>query len=119
MMRLMSYYSPAAQFKEQGSLSYYYFLSDLLENFDEKAEHIKARLAETAAKIFTRKNLIVQEVGLKEEKQAVVNHLDAVIGDMPEGEACHTLSFVFRKPELMKASFPRAKCSMWQRVVTL
>ena len=95
MMRLMSYYSPAAQFKEQGSLSYYYFLSDLLENFDEKAEHIKARLAETAAKIFTRKNLIVQEVGLKEEKQAVVNHLDAAIGDMPEGEACHTLSFVF------------------------
>ena len=95
MMRLMSYYSPAAQFKEQGSLSYYYFLSDLLEHFDEKAEHIKVRLAETAAKIFTRKNLIVQEVGLKEEKQAVVNHLDAVIGDMPEGEACHTLSFVF------------------------
>ena len=43
MMRLMSYYSPAAQFKEQGSLSYYYFLSDLLENFDEKAEHIKKR----------------------------------------------------------------------------
>ena len=85
MMRLMSYYSPAAQFKEQGSLSYYYFLSDLLEHFDEKAEHIKARLAETAAKIFTRKNLIVQEVGLKEEKQAVVNHLDAVIGDMPKG----------------------------------
>ena len=64
-----------------------------------KRQNISRKGACTAAKIFTRKNLIVQEVGLKEEKQAVVNHLDAVIGDMPEGEVVNFRHLPSRKPE--------------------
>lgn len=40
MSRLAAYFSKAAAFSEQGSLNYYYFIRNLSENFETKAEQI-------------------------------------------------------------------------------
>ena len=42
--RLNSYYSPAARVNEQDYYSYYEFLKDLTEHFDERAEEVLAKL---------------------------------------------------------------------------
>ena len=42
--RLNSYYSPAARVNEQDYYSYYEFLKDLSEHFDERAEEVLAKL---------------------------------------------------------------------------
>ena len=70
MHRLLSYFSETEKFREMGGLSFYYFLSDLVKRFDADGEKIAARLAEVSAKIFTRKNLLLQTVGDVEEKES-------------------------------------------------
>lgn len=97
MHRLMSYFSNVEKFREAGGLSFYYFLADLVRDFDEKGPSIAAKLAEVSSKIFTKKNLTLQTVGEDEEKAAAAAHISAVTDDMPEGVFCDTLSFDFPK----------------------
>lgn len=95
MHRLLSYFSDVEKFREQGSLSFYYFLSRLVKEFDEKGEEIAARLAQVARKIFTKANLTLQTVGEEEEKTSAGAFLSLVTGDMPAGTPVSALSFVF------------------------
>lgn len=97
MHRLMSYFSDVEKFREAGGLSFYYFLAGLVKDFDEKGPAIAAKLAEVAAKIFTKKNLTLQTVGEDEEKTAAAAHIASVTGEMPEGTFCNTLAFDFPK----------------------
>lgn len=83
-----------------GGLSFYYFLSDLVKRFDADGENIAARLAEVSAKIFTRKNLVLQTVGDVEEKQKAEEFLPVIIGDMPEGSTPVPARFHFPEPSV-------------------
>ena len=100
MHRLLSYFSETEKFREMGGLSFYYFLSDLVKRFDADGEKIAARLAEVSAKIFTRKNLILQTVGDVEEKQKAEEFLPVIIGDMPEGSTSVPARFHFPEPSV-------------------
>ncbi len=86
MNRLLSYFSDVEKFRDVGGLSYYYFLSDLLKDFDKKAPELVARLYRVANKIFTRKNLILQTVGEDEEKTLAAEHIGVIVDGLPEGE---------------------------------
>jgi len=58
--RLTSYYSNQGQFSElTGGLEYYWFVTDLVNNFDKNAEDIIANLQKTANLLFKKKNIQV------------------------------------------------------------
>ena len=100
MHRVLSYFSETERFREAGGLSYYYFLSDLVRNFETNGTAIAARLREVAGKIFTRSNLILQTVGEDEEKTAAAQFLPEMIRDMLKGEPADCLQFHFPDPEI-------------------
>ncbi len=59
MNRLSSYYSNSGQFTElTGGYTYYEFVTDLKNNFDEKYDEIVKNLNDVAHKLFNKKNLI-------------------------------------------------------------
>lgn len=98
MHRLLSYFSDVERFREAGSLSFYYFLADLLKQFDAQGDRIAAKLAEVAGKIFTRANLIMQTVGEDEERQDAATWLPCIIHDMQEGHLVEKRPFHFPEP---------------------
>ncbi len=98
MHRVLSYFSEVEKFREAGSLSFYYFLSDLVKRFDQDGEAIAVRLSNVASKIFTRANLTLQTVGEEEERSKAAELLSRVTEDMPEGERADALSFHFPAP---------------------
>lgn len=57
--RVLSYVSPVANFREIGYLSFYHFVADLDEHFDEKFKEIEANLRYVAERIFTKEGLII------------------------------------------------------------
>lgn len=58
--RLTSYYSNRGMFNElTGGIEYYWFVTDLVNNFDKNAEHIIENLQKAASQLFTKDNLIV------------------------------------------------------------
>lgn len=99
MHRVLSYFSETEKFREAGSLSFYYFLSDLVKRFDRDGEAIAARIAAVAKKIFTRANLTLQTVGGEEEQKQAALCLPYVTDDMPEGVRAETLLFRFPAPQ--------------------
>ena len=95
MLRLSSYFSKAGQFSEQMGMSYYYFLADLVKNYDSHAEEIAARLARIAKTIFTRSSMFFETIGEEEEKTAVRRELSSLLSDMPQGETKESHDFHF------------------------
>ena len=95
MLRLASYFSKAGQFSEQMGMHYYYFLADLVNNYDDHAEEIAARLARIAKTIFTRSSLFLETIGEDEEKAALRRELPSLLDDMPEGEVKEAHDFHF------------------------
>jgi len=62
--RARSYYAPAGVVGEQlGNVGFYRFLVDLLDNFDERAEDLSARLSDVAARLFNDDNCTVSFAG--------------------------------------------------------
>ncbi len=60
LARAQSYYLPAALFNEwTGGLEYYWFLQDVLKNYDEKAAMVVEGLQKTAAYLFDPAKLFV------------------------------------------------------------
>jgi Zn-dependent M16 (insulinase) family peptidase len=56
--RLLSYFSPAANYLELGKLTFYKFICDLEKNLEQKLPEITKNLAQAAALIFTQENLL-------------------------------------------------------------
>ncbi|MDQ0204713.1 insulinase family protein [Pectinatus haikarae] len=57
--RLSSYFSPSGAYNEQGGLTFYSFIKDLADNFDERYDLLQHDLAKLFSSSFTRKNLLV------------------------------------------------------------
>lgn len=57
--RVLSYVSPVSKFREIGYLSFYHFVADLEEHFDEKFAEIQANLHKVAELIFTREGMLI------------------------------------------------------------
>ena len=95
MTRLSSYFSKAGAFAEQLGLSYYYFLSDLVRDFDANSDEIVRRLAEVAKIIFTKSNLFIETIGESGEVSAVKDHLYEIADDLPDGNVYQKHTFDF------------------------
>ena len=59
MLRAMSYYSKSYYLKEQSTgLAFYQFLSDILDNYEEKKEDFAKNLKDTIEYVFTHFSFI-------------------------------------------------------------
>ncbi len=95
MTRLSSYFSQIGGFSEQMGMSYYYFLADLLKDFDKNADSILQKLSEVAKKIFTKENMFFETIGEQSEKDAMVKVLPLITDAMEKGTAVAPHSFDF------------------------
>lgn len=109
MIRLASYFSIAGQFSEQMGMSYYYFLADLVKNYDENAGDIAAKLSEISQKIFTKSNMFFETIGEEEEKAATRKYLGSVIDDMPQGAVVDSHDFHFPPKHINEAFLTSGK----------
>lgn len=109
MIRLASYFSKAGQFSEQMGMSYYYFLADLVKNYDEKAGDIAAKLSAIAQKIFTKSNMFFETIGEEEEKAATQKYLGSVVDDMPQGTVVDVHDFHFPPQHINEAFLTSGK----------
>ncbi len=68
MGRIQSYFSKQGLFKEiTGGLDYYWFVTDLNRNLDQKAGHISSKLKQLTEMLFTRENCTVSLTGTEAE----------------------------------------------------
>lgn len=86
--RAMSYTSPAHAAREQLSgVDFYYFVRDLLANFDERKDALCAKLAELAERIFRSSNLVVSFTGSDEDYAAYWQAVEQAEGADAAGDA--------------------------------
>jgi len=85
--RLSSAISNQGMFNElTGGLSYYWFVSGLLRNFEDQSETIITSLEKVAGKLFTWDNMVVSMTGAKKDQSVFVNGLDMLARQLPQGE---------------------------------
>ncbi|MEI6680994.1 MAG: insulinase family protein [Bacteroidota bacterium] len=85
--RLSSYFSNNGMFNElTGGLSYYWFVSDLMRNFDTVAPDICANLKKVASLLFTWNNMTVSYTGEKRDQVAFGNGLNFIARQLPQGK---------------------------------
>ena len=65
--RVLSYFSPIAQYNEVGMLTFYEFVADLEKGFTAKSEEIAKNLQIVANLIFNKKNLLVSVTAEEED----------------------------------------------------
>ena len=80
--RLLSYFSAAGKYSEQGLLSYYRFLSKLIKT-DLSA--VKEKLQQTAQAIFVKNSLLVVYCCADEDKAAVQQEIAKIFASLPTG----------------------------------
>ncbi|MFC2087986.1 insulinase family protein [Calditrichota bacterium] len=58
--RMQSYYSNQGMFNElRNGIEYYWFVTDLVDNFEEKADDIISNLSNIVSQLFTKENLVI------------------------------------------------------------
>jgi Zn-dependent M16 (insulinase) family peptidase len=83
--RLSSYISNNGMFGEiTGGLSYYWFISDLLKNFDTNSHEIISNLEKVSSLLFTWDNLTASVTGAKKDQAAFASGLDFLVRRLPE-----------------------------------
>ncbi|MDP1622414.1 MAG: insulinase family protein [Bacteroidales bacterium] len=106
--RLSSYISNQGMFNElTGGLAYYWFLTDLVKNFDTDSTGIIANLEKVASLLFTRNNMVVSVIGEKKDQAVFGNGLNLLAGKLPvESQQRHEWNFSLDKQNegLMAAS---------------
>ena len=85
--RLRSYYSNQGFFTELTSgVEYYWFITDLLDNFDAKADEIINNLQQTANLLFNKNNLIITITCDKSDIKNILNYSKTYLGRQPTNE---------------------------------
>ncbi len=78
--RVSSYFSKSVKYSENlRGLEYFWFLSDLLKDFDEKQTEILEKLNSLYSKIFNLNNLVISVTGDEEDFKAVEKNLNLVV----------------------------------------
>ncbi len=83
--RLLAYFSPAGAFMEQGELSFYEFIAQQNRDLKTNVPKVAEKLAQVAAKIFTKANLQIQVIAEDEDKRVLAGELDQWLSIMPMG----------------------------------
>ncbi len=95
--RLSSYFSNQGMLNElTGGLSYYWFVTDLLKNFDVNSTTIISNLEKVASLLFTWNNMVVSLTGAKKDQAVFSVGLNFLARQLPHGSVeNHTWSFSF------------------------
>ncbi len=87
MMRLASYLRNEGAFNElTGGLDYYWFITDLVNNFDEKSAEISDNLTKAATLLFAKNNLIVGVTCSESDMPVFSDGLKTFAKDLPGHE---------------------------------
>lgn len=73
--RVSAYASKSGAFEEKGDLGYYYFISNLSNNFEAMADEIVAKLNQVAAYLINKNNLVLGFCCEEADRQAVQEQL--------------------------------------------
>ncbi|MFO7889155.1 MAG: insulinase family protein [bacterium] len=77
LTRLTSYYSNQGMFNElTKGLEYYWFITDLVDNYDQKADKIISNLKNAASTLFNKNNLIVAVTCDKDDFSALKKEIE-------------------------------------------
>jgi len=83
--RLTSYYSNEGMFRERtGGLDYYWFVTDLNNNFDQRSQEIIENLTKTATLLFNHDNLIAAVTCDEKDYPLFTRNLDGFAGMLPK-----------------------------------
>ena len=97
--RVGSYFSAAGKYSEKlKGLEYYWFISEILKNFDQDKEEILANLNKVYSEIFNINNLIISFTGDEEDFHVVKDNLNIISNNLNTD-----------KWESKKYNFPKAK----------
>ncbi|MBN1387827.1 MAG: insulinase family protein [Bacteroidales bacterium] len=104
VQRMFSYCSHSGVFNELISgMEYYWYLADMVENFDSKADEIIENLKEVSSSLFTTSNMIAGIACHKKDFMVYSDALTALASSMPEGEAEYVTWDI--KPEKKNEAF--------------
>ncbi|MCH3951131.1 MAG: insulinase family protein [Acidaminococcus sp.] len=85
-IRLQSYFSRSSRSAEHDQFTYYKFLQDIVEHFDEKVDEVAANLTTLTRAFFHKDELVMSlscEAGHKEE---ALQRMQAFVDTLPESE---------------------------------
>lgn len=95
--RLASYFSPRMNYNEKISgLDYYWFLSDLLKDFDEKSKDLLGNLDRIYREIFNINNLIIGFTGDKEDFTLFKDQLEKLLNGLNQN-TFKSISYSFKE----------------------
>lgn len=100
MRRVSSYFSPSSKYKEKlQGLDFYWFLNDILKNFNEKSDEVLYNLNKVYNKIFNVNNLIISFTGDKDDFNIIKNNLH-IITDNIDANPYKSNSYNFEENKL-------------------
>lgn len=83
--RLTSYFSNAGMLDElTGGIEYYWFVTNLVNNFDEKFGEIQANLTKVTNLLFRKENFIAGVICQKDDLNLFTNELTKFVTSLPE-----------------------------------
>lgn len=101
--RAMSYVRESAYYAEQiRGISYYDFLCDLDDNFDERKENLIAVLEALMKKIFVKERLLISVTADEEGYAAVGSEIDKLLGGLKQSEDLNMPEAAWRLPAQRK-----------------
>ena len=81
--RAMSYFSPIAKYTEQlTGLDFYWFLEDLLKDYDAFSEKLIENLKKTYCTIFNINNLVISFTGAKKDYKAFTSNIEKLTDNL-------------------------------------
>lgn len=80
--RLLSYFSDASKYSEQGLLSYYRFLDKLIK---DDISVVKEKLQQVAKAVFVKDNLLITYCCDAEDKKTVLGEIEKTFVNLPKG----------------------------------
>ena len=100
MKRVSSYFSSSGKYAEKlQGLDFYWFISDLVKNFDSISDEVLSNLNKVYKQIFNINNLIVSFTGEEEDFRIVRDNLP-LITDSVSNEKFQTKEYKFKKEAL-------------------
>ncbi len=85
--RLLSYFSPSAQYSEMlGGISFFHFVCELEREFDKRADEVINKLREIAQNIFSRKDLMVSVTAARDDLKNFMGNFPRILNYLNDGE---------------------------------
>ncbi len=84
--RATSYFSPTGAYEDlTGGVSFYRFINELAEDYDQKKGQIIEKLGAVAKQLFTRSNLLINFTADEEGRENLPGAVKLLTEDLPEG----------------------------------